>query len=288
MTLQGVGSPCADIYGYDNYPLGFDCMDPTKWPDGALPTNFVALHKEQSPTTPNSIVEFQGGSFDPWGGATFAKCTVLLNDEFERVFYKNDFASGVTVFNQYMAFGGTNWGNLGYALGYTSYDYGAVISEDRTVVREKYSEAKLLANFLQASPAYLTATTMNSSNGSYVNTAEIATTKLAGNVTNFYVIRHAAYNTYESTNYRLNVSTSKGAISIPQLGATLTLHGRDSKISVTDYELGAAPRLIYSSADIFTWKLYDDKTVLLVYGAMNETHEVAFDTDNAKIIEVRA
>ena len=245
----------------------------------------MALHQQQSPTTPHSIVEFQAGSFDPWGGASFAKCAVLLNDEFERVFYKNDFAAGVTVFNLYMTFGGTNWGNLGYALGYTSYDYGAAISEDRTVIREKYSEGKLLAKFLMASPAYLSATPMNSSNGSFVNTHEIATTQLAGKVTNFYVIRHAAYNTYASTNYRLNVRTSKGDVSIPQLSRTLTLNGRDSKISVTDYELGTAPRLLYSSADIFTWKAFDSKTVLVIYGALNETHEIAFDAKSAKIVE---
>ena len=274
-----------DIYGYDRYPLGFDCMNPAVWPDGSLPTNFTILHEQQNPGTPNSIVEFQGGSFDPWGGASFAKCAILLNNEFERVFYKNNFASGATIFNVYMTYGGTNWGNLGYAPGYTSYDYGAAISEDRTIAREKYSEAKLLASFLQASPAYLTAMASSSSNGSYTNTAQIAITQLTGIITNFYVIRHAAYNTYDSTNYRLNFNTSQGEISVPQLSATLTLSGRDSKISVTDYELGDAPRLIYSSADIFTWKRYDNKTILLIYGALNETHEIAFSATELDVIE---
>lgn len=72
------------------------------WPDDALPTNYRTLHLEQSPSTAYAIVEFQGGSFDPWGGSTFAKCTTLLNQEFERVFYKNDFSFGVTIFNIYM------------------------------------------------------------------------------------------------------------------------------------------------------------------------------------------
>ena len=47
----------ADIYGYDGYPLGFDCSDPTVWPEGSLPTDYRQLHLQQSPTTPNSIVE---------------------------------------------------------------------------------------------------------------------------------------------------------------------------------------------------------------------------------------
>lgn len=44
-----------------------------------------------------------------------------------------------------MGVGGTNWGNLGYPEGYTSYDYGAPITELRTVERENYSELKLQA-----------------------------------------------------------------------------------------------------------------------------------------------
>jgi hypothetical protein len=121
-------------------------------------------------------VEFQCGSFDLWGGPGFGKCTTLLNQEFERVFYKNDFSFGVTIFNIYMTYGGTNWRNLGHPGGYTSYDYGAVIAEDLTVSREKYSEAKLEVNFLMAWPAYLTVTPGNGSNGSYVDTLAIEVT----------------------------------------------------------------------------------------------------------------
>lgn len=108
------GQPAAvDIYGHDSYPQGFDCANPYTWNDGALPTNFHELHEEQSPSTPYSLVEFQGGSFDPWGGYGFNNCAILLNNEFERVFYKNDFSFGVAFLNLYMTYGGTNWGNLG-------------------------------------------------------------------------------------------------------------------------------------------------------------------------------
>jgi len=256
----GNGTGAVDIYGHDSYPLGFDCAYPTAWPQGALPVNFRTLHLQQSPTTPYSLVEFQGGSFDPWGGSGFAKCTTLLNEQFERVLYKNDFSFGVTIFNIYMTYGGTNWGNLGHPGGYTSYDYGAVIAEDRTVTREKYSEAKLEANFLRASPDYLTAVPMIGKNGSYVNTDAIATTPVIGNATGFYVVRHAYYNSTESTDYRFTVPTNKGSVSIPQLSSTLTLNGRDSKIHVTDYDVGGN-HLLYSTAEIFTWYETVEKTL---------------------------
>ncbi|CAD0109214.1 unnamed protein product [Aureobasidium uvarum] len=283
----GTGVGAVDIYGYDGYPLGFDCANPTTWPDNNLPTYYGNLHEEQSPSTPNSILEFQGGSFDPWGGLGFAQCAELLNSEFQRVFYKNDFSFGVTIFNIYMTYGGTNWGNLGHPGGYTSYDYGAVITEDRLVSREKYSEAKLEANFLQASPAYLTATPQNNThaNGSYTDSPDIAVTALLGNRTNFFVIRHAAYNSRASTQFKLNLPTSQGNITIPQLNGSLVLNGRDSKFAVTDYD-AAGTNLLYSSAEIFTQKSYGDKQILVVYAGPNENHELALTLScSSEIIE---
>ncbi len=119
----GNGTGTVDIYGHDTYPLGFDCGNPTIWPQRDLPTDYRALHLEQSPNTPYALVESQGGSIDPWGGVGFAKCEQLLNEQYERIFYKNDYSFGVTIFNVYMTYGGTNWGNLGFSGGYTSVCY---------------------------------------------------------------------------------------------------------------------------------------------------------------------
>jgi beta-galactosidase len=52
------------------------------------------------------------------------------------------------------------------------------------------------------------------------------------------------------------------------------LHGRDSKIHVTDYDVGDI-NLIYSSAEVFTWKQYENKTLLILYGGEGEEHEFA-------------
>jgi hypothetical protein len=94
----------------DRRRVGFDCANPETWPDNSLPTNWGELHLNQSSSTPYSLIEFQGGSFDPWGGLGFEQCGRLIGPEFQRVFYKNDFSFGVTIFNIYMTFGGTNWG----------------------------------------------------------------------------------------------------------------------------------------------------------------------------------
>jgi hypothetical protein len=275
-----------DIYGHDGYPLGFDCANPTVWPNGALPTNWHDLHLKQSPNTPYSIVEFQAGSFDPWGGPGFDKCNVLVNAEFERVFYKNLYSFGVTILNLYMTYGGTNWGNLGHPGGYTSYDYAAVIREDRRVDREKYSEQKLQANFFKVTPAYLTAARGNASNTTWTNNQALTVTPATSNTTNFYFVRHATYNTLDSTSYKLNIPTTAfGNIAVPQInGTSLTLNGRDSKIHVSGYDLGGST-LVYSTAEIFTWHKYDDKTVLVVYGGPGETHELALAVTGLKVLE---
>lgn len=94
-----------DIYGHDSYPLGFNCQQPYNWTNNSIPTTFRILHDEQSPSTAYSIVEFQGGSFDPWGGYGFDNCATLTNEQFERIFFKNNWSFQVTVFNIYMTYG---------------------------------------------------------------------------------------------------------------------------------------------------------------------------------------
>ena len=81
------------------------------------------------------------------------------------------------------------------------------------------------------------------------------------------------------------MKTSKGTVSVPQLTGSLTLSGRDSKWHVTDYDVGGVV-LEYSTAEIFTWKKFDKKTVLVVYGGPGEQHEISVITKSpAKIIE---
>jgi beta-galactosidase GanA len=266
-----------DIYGHDGYPMGFDCSNPDQWRSKALPTDWRKVHMRQSPKTPYTIPEFQGGSFDPWGGPGMEKCVTLTGPEFERVFYKNMFAFGATVFNIYMTYGGTNWANLGHPHGYTSYDYGAVIAEDRTIAREKYSEAKLQATFIESSPAYLDADVpLAFTKGNFTDTDAIAVTQLKGKKTQFLIIRHDKYETKESKQFKLKVSNSDAsALTIPQSGDLLTLRGRDSKILVIDYDVGGI-NLAYSTAEIFTWKAYSSKTVLIVYADVGDVNELAF------------
>ena len=157
--------------------------------------------------------------------------------------------------------------------GYTSYDEGAAIKESREVTREKYSELKLQANFVKVSPAYLTAIMGQGDNTTYTDNDAIWTTPLGrnGTETGFYIVRSSDPNSTIAQTYTLTVPTSQGSFQIPQLGGVLTLSARDSKWHVTDYDVGGS-KLLYSTAEILTWKVADDnQTNLVVYGGPGES-----------------
>ena len=79
-VVNGSTAGNVDIYGYDNYPLGFNCANPDIWPVGGIPTYFADAHEQYSPTTPHSVLELQGGAFDPWGGpVSFMICFEDVN-----------------------------------------------------------------------------------------------------------------------------------------------------------------------------------------------------------------
>ncbi len=146
---------------------------------------------------------------------------------------------------------------------------------------------KLEANFLKVTPAFLTASVGDAVTGKYTTSALISTTPLWGNgsATNFYIVRNVDVTTSIPATYQLTVSTSQGLLIIPQLGGSLTLLGRDSKWHVTDYDLGGTT-LLYSSAEILTWKRYSTKTILVVYGGIGEVHELAVVSNTAaKVVE---
>ncbi|KAH8802585.1 putative beta-galactosidase [Xylogone sp. PMI_703] len=274
----GTGIGAVDIYSFDDYPLGWSTApsNASDWGaliDPLLLYNFTT-HEEMSPSGPFSISEFQGGCPDAWGGVGVETSAAHINHEFERIFYKLNYGFRIAIQSLYMIFGGTNWGNLGYSGGYTSYDVGAAISENRQVSREKYSELKLQANFLQVSPSYLTTHPENISFGIYTETDDIGVTHLAGSPTSYYIIRHKDLTSLDSTQYKFKVNASLGHLTIPQLGGHLTLNGRDSKFHVVDYDIGSL-NLIYSTAEVFTWKKSGSKTVLVLYGGEHEVHEFA-------------
>jgi len=137
------GVAALDVDGPDSYPQGFDCSNPTRW--AGVPD----ISYDHPAGKPLYTPEFQGGAFDPWGGPGYAKCGQLINDQFANVFYKQNIAAGATAQSFYMLYGGTSWGWSAIPQNYTSYDYGAAITESRQL-DPKYYEDKLIGEFTQS------------------------------------------------------------------------------------------------------------------------------------------
>ncbi|OJJ42774.1 hypothetical protein ASPZODRAFT_2119056 [Penicilliopsis zonata CBS 506.65] len=180
--VPGSGRGAVDIYGYDAYPLELGSCTPAWTMDENPLTLFnYSVHLEMSPSNPVAVTEFQGGSNDNWGGNGMDVCASMVGAEFESVFQKELYGQRTTILNVYMIYGGTNWGNLGQPEGYTSYDYGAAIAEDRTISRPKYGEMKLQAQFLQSSPDYLTSSPATPVYSTYTDSQDLVTTPLLTN-----------------------------------------------------------------------------------------------------------
>lgn len=110
-----------------------------------------------------------------------------------------------------------------------------------------------MANFVQASPSYLTTTPFFPTTYEFSN-RNLSVTPMYGNGsdTNYYYVRHDNYSDNYNVDYQFTVPLSKGVITLPQLGGELSLPGRDARILVTDYDVGGV-NMVYSTADIFTW-----------------------------------
>lgn len=199
------GPGAVDIDAVDSYPQGFNCSNPTQWRD--LP-NIAGYPR--APGSPLFTAEFQGGSFDPWGGPGYDKCHQLTGADFANVFYKNNLAVGATMQNLYMAYGGTSWGwQADPNMVYTSYDYGAAISEPRQLT-DKYQQIKLIGSFLR------TAQSLNKTDqvaNAAPSTQDVVQTvrRNPDDGTQFHFLRQADVKSTGTVNAHIAVDLTKGA-----------------------------------------------------------------------------
>jgi beta-galactosidase GanA len=261
------GPGSVQLPGRDSYPQGFDCSNPTVW----RPVDTLTRLRADVPVfTP----EYQGGAFDPWGGPGYEACRRLTGPDFERVFYKNNIANGATIQNFYMTYGGTSWGWLPDPQQvYTSYDYGAAVSEPR-LLTGKYDELKRQGYFV-TSVRPLART--DPAGTAPVTNADVLATARANPVdhTHFYILRHRDSTSTAVTDTRLTVNLGAGGNypSVPQqAGTAIRLTGRDSKTLVAGYRMGSQ-RLQYSTSEILTHARIGNRDVAVLYGRPGEAGE---------------
>ncbi|MBO0802678.1 MAG: beta-galactosidase [Nocardiopsaceae bacterium] len=262
------GTGAVNISGQDSYPLFTgDCGNPTRH-FGDPPT------LTSTPGEPFMAPEEQDGSIENWGAAGFGDCYTLTGPDFENVYYKDNIAQGITIQSDYMGAGGTNWGWLPYPQGYTSYDYGAPISETgelgtpsdpNAVAGSKYGENKLINDF-ETSVAPLAKTqpaTAPQASNPAVTTVERANPDTG---TRFIYLRQAdaASTATVGTHLDLDLGASGEFPVVPQRGS-ITLDGRDSKMLLANDDF-AGQQLVYSTSELMTQASIGGRATALVYG----------------------
>ncbi|HEY7486780.1 MAG TPA: beta-galactosidase [Streptosporangiaceae bacterium] len=217
-STWATGPGAVDLPGQDSYPQGFNCSTPDRWAGvGTLPR-----FRDDAPIfTP----EFQGGSFDPWGGPGYDNCRKLTGPDFAKVFYKNNIIGGATLQNFYMTYGGTSWGWLADPQQvYTSYDYGSAIKEDRELTT-KYDETKRIG-YLTQSVAPLTKTDPIASQAPTSAAVRLDGRANPDDNTHFYVVRHrdSTATTTDPTHVAIDLS-AKATYSYDDPDAALSYEG---------------------------------------------------------------
>jgi len=119
-----------DIAAIDTYPVkAFD----RDWRGGGNPFAFVDLfeeaHNAHGKPCPLFVAEYQGGWFDLWGGKGYPYNRRHLGVDAMDLSLKSALAQGAALLNLFVAAGGTTFGYLPSPDVYTSYDYGAPITE---------------------------------------------------------------------------------------------------------------------------------------------------------------
>ncbi len=148
--IAGLYADVVDIYACDLYPY-INPKGDWKKDNFAFGTldNLEDMSRSFKDTSPIFVAELQAGWFDKWLGVGYDKIREDLNWQHINIMTKTALSQGVTMFNHYMAVGGTNILDMASDDVYTSYDFAAPISE-LGLIKENYYKAKEINYFLDA------------------------------------------------------------------------------------------------------------------------------------------
>lgn len=253
------GAGAVQLPGSDPYPQSFDCPGYATtwgpWGNGITP--------RLSPDSPVFAAEYQAGSVDE-NNAGYADCEKLTGPDYMSFFYKSNLiVGGATMLNYYMGYGGTSWGWLPSPNDvYTSYDYGAAITENRQLT-DKYDEFKLQNYFLRAVKP-LTKTDVATPPASSNSALQTAARVNPDTGTQFVLVRHAVPTATTDDTATLTWATPDGTYQVP-----VEVDGRAAKVLLAGYDMGGQ-RLVYSTSELMTNTSIGGRDVALLYGRAGE------------------
>ncbi len=265
-----------DVSGHDDYPAWFFCREPWSMEFLSAITDeheymYREVHKQLH--IPMFEVEYQGGSIDYWGGCGYQCCYDKLGPEFLDASIKSLMGEGTTAINEYMFYGGTSWGYLGYPGVYTSYDYGAPLRE-WTNLGSRYDASKRVMMFATSTQSVFVKTLRN------MDLVEASNPDLLFRVrenpdtkTQFIFLRNMDESHVQQTSLRVQLGHVQ--VNLPASGQ-LELNPRETRILMANYPMQCGT-LITTSSEILTHEKTEDLEVLVVYDEPGRTGELSLN-----------
>jgi beta-galactosidase len=275
----GKGAP--DLYATDTYP-GTSVTDYEFLRDG---TSFQPDRCGVG-DRPFFWAEFQGGWFQPWGGGLYEDNRDTYGPEFERITYGNNINNHFTLQNLYMAYGGTNIGwTADPNVVYTSYDYHAAFSEPREqtnkvpVVKQQGYLVDAVKDLRQLDN--LAGQVEHSNDKVHVDGDVNPETGAK-----VFFLRHEDIKATTNESTTLEVDVPDGSYTVPQQAGTgIAVNGKDYKILVGGYDMGAQ-RLVYSTSEIYTHKRIAGRDVAILHNRKGEAGETVLRYSSRPQVDV--
>lgn len=250
----GLWANIVDIYACDIYPyinpnqnwkqdhFCFDTIDNIE--------EMVRFFKDDAPIF---IVELQCGWFDKWDGIGYKAMREALGDEHVNIMTKTAISQGTTMFNHYMAVGGTSWDDLACDEVYTSYDFCAGIDEYGNI-QPNFYKVKEINYFLQSFG--LCSTDMIGNKGDF----------LEGDCENIYAIKR--YDCENKCNWLFirNMNSTNANLSLFPFSFFLSPY--DMKIMPENLQLNAC-KINFSDVEIFARLKNENDEVLFMIADEN-------------------
>jgi beta-galactosidase len=268
-----------DFSAHDDYPAWFFCREPWTMQFLADITDeheYVYRDSLQQLHFPLMEAEYQSGSIDYWGGPGYQCCYDKLGPAFTEAAYKSLMGEGTTAINQYMFYGGTSWGYLGYPGVYSSYDYGAPLRE-WTNLGSRYDASKRVFFFATGTRNYFTKTD-RVEQGVIADHPDLLhrIRKNPDSRTLFLFLRNMYDDQPDSTT--LSITCENQDYRVPSEGK-LYFEPRATRILVANYPL-ISGKLVFTSHEILTIENQADQQTIVLYGREKTPGEALLELED--------
>lgn len=239
----------------------------------------LAKLRQQEPDSPVGVTELQGGWFSKFGGKLSVDQPGVDGAQLNML-TKTMIEHGVTYYNYYMGFGGTNFQHAAKTLT-TTYDYAAPIREPGGLW-QKYYDARGIGEFLGRYGAVLARA--QAIEGASSTNPQVSITERTNGQTGFIFVRENANANQE---YKITfpdpASPSHRIITAPREGQ-LALGAREMKMLPVGVALPGST-LRYTTAEVLGLGANVDRAFLIIYDQRGRTAEIAVATEQQPQVE---